>query len=49
MSNRRRGCELTWQLRGSAAARQVEGAKVALQHNGGLGGAAIVGVYRRPS
>ncbi|MFP6664778.1 MAG: AMP-binding protein [Deltaproteobacteria bacterium] len=31
--------ELSWQLRGLAEARQVEGAKVALQHNLGLGGA----------
>jgi len=41
--------ELTWQLRGTADARQVEGAEVALQHNIGLGGAAVVTVYRRPS
>jgi acetyl-CoA acetyltransferase len=40
--------ELTWQLRGTADARQVEGAKLALQHNIGLGGAAVVTVYRRP-
>jgi acetyl-CoA acetyltransferase len=38
--------ELTWQLRGDAGDRQVEGAKVALQHNIGLGGAAVVSVYR---
>jgi acetyl-CoA acyltransferase len=38
--------ELTWQLRGQADARQVDGAKVALQHNIGLGGAAVVTVYR---
>jgi acetyl-CoA acyltransferase len=38
--------ELTWQLRGDAGKRQVEGAKVALQHNIGLGGAAVVSVYR---
>jgi acetyl-CoA acetyltransferase len=38
--------ELTWQLRGEADARQVEGAKVAVQHNIGLGGAAVVTVYR---
>jgi acetyl-CoA acyltransferase len=38
--------ELTWQLRGTAGARQVEGAKVALQHNIGLGGAAVVSVYK---
>lgn len=38
--------ELTWQLRGAADRRQVEGAKVALQHNIGLGGAAVVTVYK---
>jgi len=38
--------ELTWQLRGEADARQVEGAKLALQHNIGLGGAAVVSVYK---
>ena len=38
--------ELTWQLRGQAQARQVEGATVALQHNIGLGGAAVVTAYR---
>jgi acetyl-CoA acetyltransferase len=37
--------ELTWQLRGKADKRQVDGAKVALQHNIGLGGAAVVSVY----
>ena len=41
--------ELTWQLRGKADKRQVEGAKVALQHNIGLGGAAVVGVYKQPA
>ena len=30
--------ELTWQLRGAADKRQVEGARLALQHNIGLGG-----------
>jgi acetyl-CoA acyltransferase len=40
--------ELTWQLRGEADARQVEGASVALQHNIGLGGAAVVTMYRGP-
>ena len=39
--------ELTWQLRGDAEKRQVEGAKVALQHNIGLGGAAVVTAYQR--
>jgi len=38
--------ELSWQLRGEADKRQVEGAKVALQHNLGLGGAAVVAMYR---
>ncbi|HVO55343.1 MAG TPA: lipid-transfer protein [Solirubrobacterales bacterium] len=38
--------ELTWQLRGEADKRQVEGAKVGLQHNIGLGGAAVVTVYK---
>jgi acetyl-CoA acyltransferase len=38
--------ELTWQLRGEADKRQVEGAKTALQHNIGLGGAAVVTVYK---
>ncbi|MFC0113963.1 lipid-transfer protein [Kibdelosporangium aridum] len=38
--------ELTWQLRGIADARQVPGAKVALSHNIGLGGAAVVTAYR---
>ncbi len=37
--------ELTWQLRGQAEARQVEGARVALQHNLGLGGACVVTMY----
>jgi acetyl-CoA acyltransferase len=40
--------ELTWQLRGQADKRQVDGARVALQHNIGLGGAAVVTVYRQP-
>jgi acetyl-CoA acyltransferase len=38
--------ELTWQLRGIADKRQVDGAKVALQHNIGLGGAVVVTAYR---
>jgi acetyl-CoA acyltransferase len=38
--------ELNWQLRGLSEKRQVEGAKVALQHNIGLGGAAVVTAYR---
>ena len=39
--------ELNWQLRGQAEKRQVEGAKVALQHNLGLGGACVVTMYRK--
>lgn len=38
--------ELTWQLRGTAAERQVADATVALQHNIGLGGAVVVTAYR---
>ena len=37
--------ELTWQLRGEADKRQVDGATVGLQHNLGLGGAAVVTMY----
>ena len=39
--------ELTHQLRGTAEARQVEGASLALQHNLGLGGAAVVTIYEK--
>jgi acetyl-CoA acetyltransferase len=38
--------ELTQQLRGTAGQRQVDGARVALQHNLGLGGACVVTIYR---
>ncbi|CAB3777483.1 putative acetyl-CoA acyltransferase [Paraburkholderia caffeinitolerans] len=38
--------ELTQQLRGNADERQVEGARVALAHNVGLGGACVVTVYK---
>ena len=41
--------ELNWQLRGQADKRQVAGAKIALQHNLGLGGAAVVAMYRKAS
>ena len=37
--------ELVQQLRGAAGVRQVEGARLALQHNIGLGGACIVTLY----
>jgi len=39
--------ELTQQLRGKADARQVEGARLGLQHNLGLGGACVVTLYGR--
>jgi sterol carrier protein 2 len=39
--------ELVWQLRGQAGARQVDGARLALQHNIGVGGAAVVTAYER--
>ncbi len=39
--------ELTWQLNGMAERRQVEGARVGLQHNLGLGGACVVTMYRK--
>jgi len=38
--------ELTHQLRGTARERQVPGARVALQHNLGLGGACVMTLYR---
>lgn len=39
--------ELVEQLRGQAGARQVEGLRLALQHNLGLGGACVVTLYER--
>ncbi len=39
--------ELTWQLRGTADERQVDNVTAALQHNIGLGGAAVVTAYQR--
>ncbi|WP_137921018.1 lipid-transfer protein [Hydrogenophaga sp. 2FB] len=39
--------ELTHQLRGTAEQRQVPNARVALQHNLGLGGACVVTVYQK--
>lgn len=39
--------ELVEQLRGTAGARQVDGARLALQHNIGLGGAAVVTLYEK--
>jgi acetyl-CoA acetyltransferase len=40
--------ELVWQLRGDAGGRQVDGARLALAHNLGLGGACVVTVYGAP-
>jgi acetyl-CoA acetyltransferase len=39
--------ELTRQLRGTAGPTQVEGARHALQHNLGLGGACVITMYER--
>jgi acetyl-CoA acetyltransferase len=39
--------ELVQQLRGTADKRQVAGARLALQHNLGLGGACVVTLYER--
>lgn len=39
--------ELVWQLRGQAEQRQVEDVQVGLQHNIGLGGAAVVTLYQK--
>jgi acetyl-CoA acetyltransferase len=39
--------ELVWHLRGTAGERQVDGARVAIQQNLGLGGAVVVGVYQK--
>jgi acetyl-CoA acetyltransferase len=41
--------ELVQQLRGQADKRQVEGARLALQHNLGLGGACVVTLYEKVS
>jgi acetyl-CoA acetyltransferase len=41
--------EMNWQLRGESQKRQVKDAKIALQHNLGLGGAAVVTMYRKAS
>ena len=39
--------ELTWQLRGEAGPRQVEGARIALQNNSGLGSSVFVRIFER--
>ena len=36
-----------FQLRGTAGKRQVEGARIGLQHNFGIGGAAVVTMYKK--
>jgi acetyl-CoA acetyltransferase len=41
--------ECTWQLRGEAGGRQADAVDYALAHNIGLGGAAVVTLYRRAS
>ena len=39
--------EIVWQLRGQAGVRQVEGARIGLQQNIGIGGACVVTMYRK--
>lgn len=39
--------ELCWQLRGEAGKRQVDGAKVGLQHNYGIGSDCVVTLYKK--
>jgi acetyl-CoA acetyltransferase len=39
--------EIVWQLRGRAGRRQVEGARIGLQHNLGLGSACVVTMFER--
>jgi acetyl-CoA acetyltransferase len=39
--------ELVWQLRGQGGRRQVENARLALQHNIGIGGACVVSLFER--
>eukprot|EP01100_Stratorugosa_tubuloviscum_P003634 TRINITY_DN1883_c0_g4_i1.p1 TRINITY_DN1883_c0_g4~~TRINITY_DN1883_c0_g4_i1.p1 ORF type:complete len:545 (-),score=224.42 TRINITY_DN1883_c0_g4_i1:131-1765(-) len=39
-------CELSWQLRGMCGKRQHPNVRFTLQHNIGLGGAAIVAIYQ---
>jgi len=41
--------ELTWQLRGQADKRQVEGARIGLQQNLGFVSAGVVGLYKKHS
>ena len=44
-----RRCVLAVPAGGEADGRQVDGARLALQHNIGLGGACVVSVYRPPA
>ncbi|GBP08912.1 Non-specific lipid-transfer protein [Eumeta japonica] len=39
--------ELVWQMRGEAGPRQVPRARLALQHNLGLGGAVVITMYKK--
>src|SRR5262249_40374500 len=39
--------EINWQLRGECGVRQVERARLGLQHNLGLGGACVVTMYQK--
>ena len=39
--------EIVWHLRNEAGERQVDAAKVGMQHNVGLGGACVVTIFRR--
>jgi sterol carrier protein 2 len=39
--------ELVNQLRGLSDKRQVDGAKIGMQHNFGIGGAAVVTMYKK--
>lgn len=41
--------EITWQLRGDAGARQVDGARLGLAHNLGLGTAGVVTLFEKVS
>ncbi|MFE5858220.1 lipid-transfer protein [Streptomyces sp. NPDC056500] len=41
--------EITWQLRGEAGARQVDGVNLGLQHNLGLGTAGVVTLFEKVS
>ena len=39
--------EIVWQLRGMAEKRQVRDAEIGMTHNLGLGGACVVGMYKK--